>query len=426
MLQSHRRAHARIAAGLFAGLGVQVGAWAVLIPELVASRDLTPAELGAALAVMAATSIGALAAAGPLADRIGRRPLAVAGAAGFAAAFALLAAVEAPLALWPTMALYGVASGCLDLAANAVGSDYERAHGVRAMVRLHAGFSAAAAVGALLAGAVGPDAYWIAAALYVALAAATIVAPLPPHEEAEPFVGAPHETAVAAAHESPGEVAAAHESSGADPSAVRESSSRAGRLDVLRIPGVAVAVGLVTLCFFGDGAIEGYAALFLRDALGSGALLTGVALAAFHGASMAGRLVFSRATDDRKVLTIAGLLASAAMALMVAAGGPGLAAAGLLVVGFALAPIVPTALSIAGRSAPGRSATAVSLVTTVGYSAFVLGPPLVGLLASATSLRAALIPVVASTASIALLARYSGVTYAPDSPPSTRNVDALT
>jgi Major Facilitator Superfamily len=335
--------------------------------------------------------------------------------------------------LWPTMALYGVASGCLDLAANAVGSDYERAHGVRAMVRLHAGFSAAAAVGALLAGAVGADAYWIAAALYVALATATMAAPLPPHEEAEPFVGAPHETAVAAAaHESPGAVAPAHASPGAvaaaheSQAAARESAPRAGRLDVLRIPGVAVAVGLVTLCFFGDGAIEGYAALFLRDALGSGALLTGAALAAFHAASMAGRLVFSRATDDRKVLTLAGLLASAAMALMVAANAPGLAAAGLLVVGFALAPIVPTALSIAGRSAPGRSATAVSVVTTVGYSAFVLGPPLVGLLASATSLRTALIPVVASTASIALLARYSGVTYAPDSPPSTRNVDALT
>jgi MFS family permease len=435
VLQSHRRAHARIAAGLFAGLGIQVGAWAVLIPELVASRGLTTAELGAALAVMAGTSIGALAAAGPLADRIGRRPLAVAGATGFAAAFALLAAVEAPLALWPTMALFGVASGCLDLAANAVGSDYERAHGVRAMVRLHAGFSAAAAVGALMAGAVGPDTYAIVAALYVALAGATIVAPLPPHEEAEPFVGAPHETAVAAAHEPS---AAAHESSAAahasgrpvdEPTGVasaRESRDRAGRLDVLRIPGVTVAVGLVTLCFFGDGAVEGYAALFLRDALDSGALLTGTALAAFHTASMAGRLVFSRSADDRRTLTIAGLVASPAMAIVVAANGPGLAAVGLLVVGFALAPIVPTALSLAGRSAPGRSATAVSVVTTVGYSAFVLGPPLVGLLASATSIRTALIPVVASTASIALLARYSGVTYAPDSPPSTRNVDALT
>ena len=61
-------------------------------------------------------------------------------------------------------------------------------------------------------------------------------------------------------------------------------------------------------------------------------------------------------------------------------------------VGFALAPVVPTALSLAGRNAPGRSATAVSLVTTIGYSAFVLGPPAVGLLASATSLRTALDP----------------------------------
>ena len=399
-MQSHRRAHARIAAGLFAGLGLQVGAWAVLIPHLVASRGLTPAELGAGLAVMAATSIGALAAAGPLADRIGRRPLALFGAAGFAASFVLLAVAEAQIALWPTLALFGVASGCLDLAANAVGSDYERAHRVRAMVRLHAGFSAAAAAGALLAGAVGPDTYWIVAAVYGALALAAVVAPLPPHEEAahDPPAGAAHESSVAA-----GEAATGDESWGAADDA--GAGPPGGRLTLLRTPAIAVAVGLVTLCFFGDGAIEGYAALFLRDALESGALLTGTALAAFHTASLIGRLVFSRPSDERLVLTVAGLLASAAMAVVVAAGDPAVAAAGLLVVGFALAPIVPTALSIAGRNAPGRSATAVSLVTTIGYSAFVLGPPLVGLLAELTSLRAALVPVVASTAMIAVLAR---------------------
>jgi MFS family permease len=407
MLQSHRRAHARIAAGLFAGLGIQVGVWAVLIPALVASRSLTPAELGAGLAVMAATSIGALAAAGPLADRIGRRPLAVAGAAGFAASFALLAGVEAPAALWPTLALYGVASGFLDLAANAVGSDYERAHDVRAMIRLHAGFSGAAATGALLAGAVGPDMYWVLVAIYGALAAVAAVAPLPPHEAgaSEAPAGAAHETSVAAVEP----VGARHES---PVGAERESSLAAGppagggRLALLRVPAIAVAVSLCTICFFGDGAIEGYAALFLHDVLESGALLTGVALGAFHTASMLGRFVFARPANERLVLTVAGVLASAAMAVVVAAGAPAVAAGGLLVVGFALAPVVPTALSIAGRNAPGRSATAVSLVTTVGYSAFVLGPPAVGLLADATSLRTALIPVVASTATIALLARW--------------------
>jgi predicted MFS family arabinose efflux permease len=71
---------------------------------------------------------------------------------------------------------------------------------------------------------------------------------------------------------------------------------------------------------------------------------------------------------------------------------------------------VPTTLSLAGRSAPGRSATAVSLVTTIGDSAFVLGPPLVGALAGATSFRTALVPVVASTAAIALLARFAPLT----------------
>ena len=390
MPTSHRGAHARIAAGLFAGLGLQVGAWAVLIPHLVATRDLSPGELGAALAVMAATSIGALAAAGPLADRVGRRPLAVAGAAGFAASFALLAGVEAPAALWPTLALYGVASGFLDLAANAVGSDYERAHDVRAMIRLHAGFSAAAAVGALLAGVIGSDMYWALVAVYGALAGAVVVAPLPPHEAGahDAPAGAPHETAVAAGE------AGAH-----------DALAGGGRLALLRNPAIAVAVALCTLCFFGDGAIEGYAALFLRDVLESGALLTGVALAAFHTASLIGRLVFARPASERLVLTIAGLLASAAMAVVVLAGSAAVAAAGLLVVGFALAPVVPTALSLAGRNAPGRSATAVSLVTTIGYSAFVLGPPVVGLLAQATSLRTALVPVVASTAMIALLAR---------------------
>ena len=93
------------------------------------------------------------------------------------------------------------------------------------------------------------------------------------------------------------------------------------------------------------------------------------------------------------------------MAVVVAAGSAAVAAVALLVVGFALSPIVPTALSLAGRSAPGRSATAVSLVTTIGYSAFVAGPPLVGALAGLTSLRTALVPVVISTAAIALLAR---------------------
>jgi MFS family permease len=91
------------------------------------------------------------------------------------------------------------------------------------------------------------------------------------------------------------------------------------------------------------------------------------------------------------------------MTVLVGAGSPVLAGAALLGVGFALAPVIPTVLSLAARSAPGRAGAAVSLVTTLGYSAFVLGPPVVGGLAGATSLRAALSLVIGTTVAFAVL-----------------------
>ena len=223
------------------------------------------------------------------------------------------------------------------------------------------------------------------------LALAAIVAPLPPHEEAahDPPAGAAHETAVAAGEstaEDDTQVAAPHESSGG-------GGARGGRLALLRTPAIAVAVGLVTLCFFGDGAIEGYAALFLRDVLESGSLLTGVALAAFHAASLTGRLLFAR--RGRRAARADGRGPAGERGDGRRRPRPRARAGRRRACwwsGFALAPVVPTALSLAGRNAPGRSATAVSLVTTIGYSAFVLGPPVVGLLAELTSLRAALDP----------------------------------
>ena len=82
------------------------------MPELVASRGLRPGGLGVALGVLAAASILSLSAAGAVADRIGRRTLACAGAAGIGAALVLLAALEARAALLPTVALLASRTDC--------------------------------------------------------------------------------------------------------------------------------------------------------------------------------------------------------------------------------------------------------------------------------------------------------------------------
>jgi predicted MFS family arabinose efflux permease len=359
MLHASRRAHVRLTYGLFCALGAQVGAFAVLVPGLASSRGLSPGALGAALAVVSAASILTLAGVGRIADRIGPRPLAIAGCLGFAAAFAGLS-LRTPLL--PTLALYGVASGCLDLAANTTGALVERVHGLRAMVSFHAGFSAAACAFALGAG-LGLG-YGGMAVVYALLAALAARAPFP----------------------------AGHAGAGAP---------RSRRL--LRLRGVATAVAVCTLCFFGDGALESFSALVLREALGAGALLAGTAIAAFHGASLLGRLMLA-GVAPRAALVLGGVGAACGTSLVIWAPSPAVGALGLLVVGFALAPVVPTAISLAARSAPaGSSGAAVSLVTSVGYSAFVAGPPLVGALADATTLRAALAPVIASTLAFAAI-----------------------
>ena len=100
----------------------------------------------------------------------------------------------------------------------------------------------------------------------------------------------------------------------------------------------------------------------------------------------------------------AGLLAATGLIIAVTATAAAGAIGGLLLVGFAIAPVVPTTLSLAGRSVPGRSGQAVATTTAAGYGAFIVSPLTIGLFAQATSLRLALALLVVTSLAIAGLA----------------------
>lgn len=134
------------------------------------------------------------------------------------------------------------------------------------------------------------------------------------------------------------------------------------------------------------------------DPAALGATLTVAAAAGLVTLFAGGRL--ADRVGRRPVLVIGFAGTGTAVTAPDAAGAIG----GLLLVGFAIAPVVPATLSLAGRSAPGRSGQAVATTTAAGYGAFILSPLTIGLIAQATSLRLALALLVLTSLGIAGLA----------------------
>jgi len=162
----------------------------------------------------------------------------------------------------------------------------------------------------------------------------------------------------------------------------------------IRLGPVPLLAGLLILvAFLAENAAEAWSAIYIERDLGAG---TGAGSAgpALLGLTMgvgrlAGQLVAMRVADQ--VLLRGGLMVAAVGAvLVVAANGVAMAYAGLMVLGFGISVVVPTALAVAGRlSLPGQRSHAIARATMLGYLGFFLGPPILGLTAELAGLRLA-------------------------------------
>src|SRR5215212_8938516 len=347
--------------GAFGVFGLFWGTFAVLLADLSGALDLSPGPLGVTLFVGAAASILAMALLGRTSDRLGRRVFLVLSGAVMGLGIAALAFAGGYAALLGALVVIYAASGLYDVGINAAAVDLEKAAGRRFMAVLHAAFSAGGAAGALAAGALlsaGVDYRMV----YLAL--------LPP-------LGAVVLTVAATRFPPPGEPA-------------EDGTRQAGLYRSLPLLLVAV---IATLALLSEGEMEHWSGIYLRRTLGLSALLGGSGVAVFYGSMAVGRLgaafVIGR-FGNRRTLQGAGLLAAGGMALALATRASLLVVAGFLVVGLALSAVVPIAFSVAGDFAPERAGAAISVLTTLGYGGFLLGPVIVGGLAEILGLRIAL------------------------------------
>jgi MFS family permease len=150
---------------------------------------------------------------------------------------------------------------------------------------------------------------------------------------------------------------------------------------------------LVLFAFVSEGAMWDWCTVFLRRSLNSGVFwgAFGFGLASFGMA--AGRFLGDAWTHRfgyRKLLLVSAAVAGVSLLLALVSGSVVLAILGFAAMGVGVANIVPL-LFRAAAGQPGISAgVGLAAVTTVGYTGFLGGPPLIGFVADRTSLRVAL------------------------------------
>jgi MFS family permease len=181
---------------------------------------------------------------------------------------------------------------------------------------------------------------------------------------------------------------------------------------MLHIPAwLAILGGLTALAYFIENAWQSWSAVHLESTLGAAPALAAAGPALFAGAAASGRLlgqVAGRRFEDRTLVRGGAALAAAGTLLAAVAPATALALAGIAVAGLGTSVCAPVLFSLAGRHAePAARASAVSIVTTIAYLGFLVGPAAVGLAADALSLRAALGAVAGLALVLAALVRFA-------------------
>lgn len=162
-----------------------------------------------------------------------------------------------------------------------------------------------------------------------------------------------------------------------------------------RLPNAAmVSIGVIAFCcMLGEGAMADWSTNYMLNIAQAPAALAPIGLSAFALAMTTGRFFGDAARarwGHQKLMVICSLLATVGIIIALGFPYPYITIIGLFVTGAGLSSIVPIAYSIAGNTKDLPPGVGLAMVTTVGYSGFLFGPPIIGLIAEWQSLRFAL------------------------------------
>ena len=360
------------------------------LPEIKDELDLSNAAYGSAIAAMPVGALLTALLAPLLISWFGSARVAALGLVALSVAVTCLPLPVGWTGLAAVMLVVGGLDAVIDVAQNAHGFRVQRAYGRSIINSLHALWSVGAVAGALLGSAAAglevPLGAHLATSAVVATAGALVSYRflLPGAEDAERMPGTEHARA-------------------------GTPRSGRGRRVTARTALVLGVLGVLAACeAFVQDAGSSWGALYLKGGVGTTAAVGGLAYVALQVAMVAGRTLGDRIVDrygQRRVTRAGGALAGAGMALALATPSIGAVLLGFALTGLGVATLVPAVMHTADELPGLPHGVGLTVVGLVLRAGFLVSPTLIGLVADAISLRAALSSVVAAGLVVLVLGR---------------------
>ena len=358
---------------LFFLQGLSFASWASRIPSIQQTLGLSDTGLGGVLLALPAGLMLSLPLAGWLTTKIGSRKVATLAVGLYALTLLSLGFAQSISQLMACLFVFGLVGKMANIAINTQAVGVEALYNRPVMASFHglwslAGF-AGAMIGAFMIGAGIVPYQHFAAVLFFALAALAIASRYILPEDANTNSDQP----------------------------------------IFAKPDKALLIlGIIAFCaMICEGAMFDWSGIYFKKVIMADKAMVGAGYTAFMSTMALGRFIadwFATRYGLKRTLQLSGILIASGLLTSVAFPYLSTAILGFFLVGFGVSSVVPLVYSAAGKSTVMSPGVALAAVSTIGFLGFLIGPPLIGFVAGATSLRISFVIIAGMGLCVALMA----------------------
>lgn len=374
------RTHRIAAAAFFFILGFCFASWASRIPVIQQKLGLTETQLGMVLFALPVGLFISLPVSGWLVSTKGSKKVACIAAVSYACVLVSLGFAEKTFQLVIALCAFGFAGNMGNISVNTQAVGVEDLYKRNIMASFHgiwsvAGFSGAAVGSLMNALAISPGYHFLIVLTFVVCiflgAARFLLNKDKQAKENPPFFALPHKSLL--------------------------------------------SLGLIAFCsMLCEGAMFDWSGIYFKKVLLVKPYLVSAGYTAFMCTMALSRFVadyFTFRFGFRRIIQASGLIIMTGLLIAVLFPYIYTAIAGFSLVGIGVSSIVPLVYSAAGKSKILSPGTALASVSTISFFGFLIGPPLIGILAGISSLRLSFAVIALMGLSVSILATLSKEKY---------------